>query len=47
VVEKEFSLAKFGQRLGTRLEGEKAHVEIFLNSKSFPKVGFSSSIWRG
>lgn len=39
MVEKEFSLAKFGKRLGTRLEGEKAHTEIFSELEKLPEGG--------
>ena len=39
MVIKEFSLAKFGKRLGTRLEGEKAHVEIFSELEKLPEGG--------
>jgi len=39
VVEREFSLAKFGKRLGTRLEGQKAHAEIFSELEKLPEGG--------
>jgi len=38
-MEREFSLAKFGKRLGTRLEGQKAHAEIFAELGRLPEGG--------
>ncbi len=38
-MERTFSLAKFGRRLGTRLEGKKAREEIFSQLAAVPEGG--------